>query len=69
MAVGFVSLAGSGSGWGGEQGKFSFSNLVRWENREWYGSTTDFKFTNRITFNMANCRYSSLHKPYARGDE
>jgi hypothetical protein len=58
-------LAGSAFGWG-EQGNF-FSNLGRWENLEWYVHD-DFKFTNRITFNMG-MRYSYLPNPYAANDK
>ena len=58
-------LAGSAFGWG-EQGNF-FSNLGRWENLEWYVQD-DFKFTNRITFNMG-MRYSYLPNPYAANDQ
>jgi hypothetical protein len=58
-------LAGSAFSWG-EQGNF-FSNLGRWENLEWYVHD-DFKFTNRITFNMG-MRYSYLPNPYAANDK
>jgi hypothetical protein len=58
-------LAGSAFGWN-EQGNF-FSNLGRWENLEWYVHD-DFKFTNRITFNMG-MRYSYLPNPYAANDK
>jgi hypothetical protein len=58
-------LAGSAFGWS-EQGNF-FSNLGRWENLEWYVHD-DFKFTNRITFNMG-MRYSYLPNPYAANDK
>jgi len=58
-------LAGMAFGWG-EQGNF-FSNQGRWENLEWYVHD-DFKFTNRITFNMG-MRYSYLPNPYAANDK
>jgi hypothetical protein len=58
-------LAGSAFNWS-EQGNF-FSNQGRWENLEWYVHD-DFKFTNRITFNMG-MRYSYLPNPYAANDK